>query len=170
VRLEGVGASELKRLRAACAGAGAFCEPHTLRKIHGLQRVPFLVGSQIASSLGLLALGLACLGLYGLARFAVVQRTREFGVRMALGATFRQILSQVLAESTRRSGLGIVIGLPVSLGLSALLASQVPFLESFAVAAYALVPLLLLACVVLASLFPALRAAAIDPIAAIRED
>ncbi len=115
-------------------------------------------------------MGLACLGLYGLARFAVVQRTREFGVRMALGATPRQILGQVLAESTRCSGLGIAIGLPVSLGLSALLASLVPFLESFNLAAYALVPLLLLACALLVSLFPALRAAAIDPVTAIRED
>ncbi|MGH9794979.1 MAG: ABC transporter permease [Candidatus Acidiferrales bacterium] len=170
VRLERYSSAELIRLRTACADVGAFCEPHTLRKILGLQSVPFLVGGQVASSLGLLALGLACLGLYGLARFTVVQRAREFGVRFVLGATRAQILGHVLAESSRRSGLGIAIGLPVSLGLSALLASLVPFLESFDLVAYLLVPLTLIACSLLATLFPALRAAAIDPISAIREE
>jgi len=170
VRLDRGTGEDLDQLRHACADVGVFCEPMTLRKVLGQQRIPFLVGSQVASSLGLLALVLACLGLHGLARFAVVQRTREFGVRMALGASPGHILRNVLGESLRRSGVGLAVGLPLSLTLSLLLATQVPFLESFHAITYLAVPLILLACALLASLLPAIRAAAIDPVSAIRED
>ncbi len=170
LRVERAGAAELTGLRAACADVGAFCEPYTLRRVLSMQRVPFVVSSAVAVSLGLLALGLACLGLHGLARFSVVQRTREFGVRFALGATRANVLGNVLAESTRRSAWGIALGLPVSLAISALLAAKVPFLQSFDVLSYFLVPCILLVCALLATLAPALRAAAIDPITALREE
>ncbi len=161
---------QLSELPGACARFGAFCEPITLRKTLAMQRFPFTVGSQLASSLGVLALGLACLSLYGLARFAVVQRTREFGIRFALGATRRNILGNVLGESARRCGWGVAVGLPVSLALSTLLAAWVPFLDSFYAAAYLAVPLLLVSCALLAGLGPALHGAAIDPAAAIRDE
>lgn len=170
LRLDRENPAALVQLRTACAEVDAFCEPFPLRKVLGQQRVPFWVASQVASSLGLLALGMACLGLHGLVRFAVVQRTRELGVRFALGATRARILGSVLAESVRRSGLGVALGLPVCLALSTLLASQVPFLESFDPLVYLLVPPALLGTAMLASLVPALRAVAIDPVAAIRED
>ena len=159
-------------LKTVCAELGAFCDPIPFRKLLAMQRVPFSVASLIASSLGVLALGLACLGLHGLVRFAAVQRSREFGVRLALGATRGQILFSVLGESVRRVGRGILVGLPLSLGLSALVASRIRIqvFESFDPVSYSAVPLLLLAAAVLASLLPALRAAATDPIKALREE
>lgn len=172
IRLDEAGAGSLGALKATCQGIASFCNPYTLERMLGMQRVPFTVASLIASSLGILALGLACLGLHGLVRFAAVQRAREFGVRMALGATRRQILLNVLGESAGRVGLGIGVGLLPCLALSALVASRlrIRVLESFDPVAYALVPVLLLASALLASLVPALRAAATDPMKALREE
>ena len=135
-----------------------------------MQRTPFLIAGVIASSLGALALGLACLGLHGLVRFAVAQRTREFGVRIALGASRSLVLRGVLSESLRRVGIGLAIGLPVCLGLSALIASKVRILSWFDPFAYGGVPLALLMAALLASLMPALRAAGTDPIKALRNE
>jgi putative ABC transport system permease protein len=93
-------------------------------------------------------------------------------VRLALGATRRQILLNVLGESMRRVGLGIGVGLPACLALSTFVASRIRIrvFESFDPVAYASVPLLLFASALLASLLPALRAAATDPIKALREE
>jgi len=159
-------------LKTVCAELGAFCDPAPFRNLLTMQRFPFLVASLIASSLGVLALGLACLGLHGLVRFAALQRAREFGVRLALGATRGQILFTVLGESVGRVGRGILVGLPLSLGLSALVASRIRIkvFESFDPVSYSAVPLLLLAAAIVASLLPALRAAATDPIKALREE
>jgi len=170
MRLERDDAAALAALRAACADLGSFCDPHPLRRLLYMQRVPFMIASQVATALGVLALGLACLGLYGLVRYAVVQRTREFGVRLALGATRGRILRSVLGESTRRLAVGLALGLPICLAVSALLAARVPFLEPFDPLAYVVVPPALAGCALVASLAPARRAAAIDPIAVIREE
>lgn len=169
VRLDRESATSMTALRTACGDVGAFCEPYSFRRILAQQRVPFEVASLIASGLGFLALGLACLGLHGLVRFSVVQRTREFGIRQALGATRRRILLGVLVEAVRRVGWGIGIGLPICLGLSAFIASRVPIVASFDPVAYGFVPLVLLAAALMASVFPALRAASTDPIRALRE-
>lgn len=172
IRLDDASPKALGALKDTCQEIASFCDPHPLRKMLGMQRVPFSVASLIASSLGVLALGLACLGLHGLVRFAAVSRSREFGVRLALGATRTQILSNVLGESMRRVGLGIGVGLPACLALSAFVASRIRIrvFESFDPIAYSLVPLILLAAALLASLLPALRAAATDPIKALREE
>lgn len=172
LRLDHTNPESLGALKTVCQEIAAFCDPHTFEKMLGTQRVPFIVASLISSSLGVLALGLACLGLHGLVRFAAVQRAREFGVRLALGATRGQILRSVLGESLRRVGLGIVVGLPGCLALSAFVATRIRHrvLETFDPATYALVPVMLLASALLASLMPALRAAATDPIRALREE
>lgn len=172
MRLDDTDTASLGALKTACQEIAAFCDPYTFERMLGMQRVPFVVASLIATSLGIVALGLACLGLHGLVRFAAVQGAREFGVRLALGATRSQILRSVLADSLRRVGLGIGVGLPGCLALSAFVATRIRHrvLETFDPTAYALVPLMLLASALLASLMPALRAAATDPIKALREE
>jgi predicted permease len=172
LRLDAEDTASGSALKTACAESGVLCDPVPFRKLLAMQRVPFSVASLIASSLGVLALGLACLGLHGLVRFAALQRSREFGVRLALGATRGQILFTVLGESVRRVGRGILVGLPLSLALSALVAARIRIkvFESFDPVSYSAVPLLLLAAAIVASLLPALRAAATDPIKALREE
>jgi len=169
VRMDEGKASGPAGLRTSCRDLGTYCEPLPMRAVFAQQRVPFSVASLVASGLGLLALSLACLGLYGLVRFAVVQRTREFGVRLSLGATRRRILADVLGEASRRVGLGLACGLPICFGLSKLIASRVPIVEALDPIPYLLVPLLLLGAALVASLAPALRAAATDPNRILRE-
>ena len=170
VRLDDASPAQTNALRQACADAGSFCEPFALTRSLAMQRMPFLIAALIASSLGFLALGLACLGLHGLVRFAVAQRTREFGVRLALGAPRTRLLRGVLGESLRRVAVGLAIGLPVCLAVSAFIASRVKILSWFDPLAYGGVPVALLGAALFASLLPALRAAGTDPIRALREE
>jgi ABC-type antimicrobial peptide transport system permease subunit len=141
-----------------------------LRQVFHQQQFPFLAAGSVAGGLGALALGLACLGLYGLVSFAVVQRTREIGVRLALGATRAGVLASVLAQALRRVAWGVALGVPFCLALSALVASRVPGIQAFDVGAYLGAPLLLAAAALLAAYVPARRAASVDPLLALRHD
>ena len=170
VRVDDSSPAVANLLRRTCADAGSFCEPFPLTRALAMQRLPFLIAGLVASSLGGLALGLACLGLHGLVRFAVAQRRREFGVRLALGASRALVLRGVLQESLRRVAHGLAIGLPVCFAISAFIASKVRLLSWFDPVAYGSVALALLAASLLASLMPALRAAGTDPIRALREE
>jgi putative ABC transport system permease protein len=117
-----------------------------------------------------LAFVLALVGVYGVISYAVAQRTREFGVRMALGATGGRVLRLVLAEGARLAGFGVVIG-----GAAALVATKALSGLLYGVAAtdpltFALVPALLVIIALLATLFPARRATRVDPGVALRAD
>jgi ABC-type antimicrobial peptide transport system permease subunit len=124
----------------------------------------------LMSSFGLVALLLAAIGLFGVMASLVHERTREFGVRMALGATPAQVRRQVLAGAAAVAGTGIAVGLTASLAASRLMSSllfQVSPTDPIA---------LIGACVVLlvvagaAAYLPARRATAIDPMEALRAD
>jgi predicted permease len=119
---------------------------------------------------GGLALALACVGLYGLMAYSVARRTREFGIRMALGAPPRSLLAMVLGESMRVVAIGLVIGLPIVLVSIRIAASQFYGFEpghpgpiSAAVAALALIA-------AIAAVVPAQRAANADPVIALRSE
>jgi ABC-type antimicrobial peptide transport system permease subunit len=116
----------------------------------------------------LLALALASIGIYGVVAFAVVQRTREIGVRIAIGATRRDVLRLIVGQGTRLAAMGVAFGL-----VGALLASRFAATMLFEVSpvdppTFAASALLLLGVAVLASAWPAMRAARIDPQQAIR--
>ncbi len=115
-----------------------------------------------------LALLLSCIGLYGLMAYHVTRRTGEIAVRMALGATRKNIASPILREALLLAVFGIAIGLPVALGLTRFTKSQL-----YGVAATDPVTLisaagLLIAVVIVAALIPARRAAKVDPMVALR--
>ena len=128
------------------------------------------ITSIFLSVLGLMTLSLACVGLYGLISFTVVQRTREIGIRMALGARPREVLIQVLRRSMALVCVGMAIGVMLaalaSQPLSRLLLDVSP-LDSIA---YSSVLLLLSAATLLAAYLPARRAARLDPMSALRHD
>ncbi|MGE5295687.1 MAG: ABC transporter permease [Solirubrobacterales bacterium] len=119
-------------------------------------------------ALGVLALGLSCLGLYGLMTFQVTSRTGEIGLRMALGARPADVARPILCEAGRLAFYGIVLGLPLTLALARVLDAVV-----FGIAPYDPVTLIgsglvLLVVAVAAAWIPARRAAKVDPMVALR--
>jgi ABC-type antimicrobial peptide transport system permease subunit len=126
--------------------------------------------------LGALALLLTLSGLFSVLSYLVEQRTREIGVRMALGATSRSIATLVLSQSARPVGIGLLIGSSLTAALGAVLlatpaAEQIgSSVRLFDPLAYAAGLLWIVAACTCAAAIPALRAARIDPIGALRQD
>ncbi len=114
-----------------------------------------------------LALTLAAVGLYSVVSYSVVQRTNEFGIRMALGAQSRHVLKIVFASAGISVGFGIVAGLALSFALNHLIARWVETGSASPLVLVA-VSVLLLAVAALACLLPARRASAVDPMVALR--
>src|SRR4029079_18314137 len=126
--------------------------------------------ASLAGLFGIVALILAAIGLYGVTAYAVAQRTREIGVRMALGAGRRRVVTMVLGSAFQRVGVGLVLGLPLAVGAGYLLSAQlsgVSFWDPMALGAGVLA---LGASAFVAAILPARRAAAISPSRALRTD
>ncbi len=117
---------------------------------------------------GGIALVLGAVGIYGVISYVVGQRTSEIGVRMALGARPRDVSRMVLTQSGSVVGIGLIIGLAGALALSRLLTSLLFQVTATDATTYAAVTLFLLAVAALASWLPARRAAALDPVTALR--
>ena len=122
----------------------------------------------LSAAFGLLATLLAAIGLYGVMSYAVAQRTREIGLRVALGADGRSVLMLVLREVAVLAGLGIAIGLPGGYGLGKLIESQLFGLSARDPLTFFAATLALVATAFVAGLIPALRAARVDPMTALR--
>jgi putative ABC transport system permease protein len=115
-----------------------------------------------------LALLLAAIGIYSVLSYSVSQRTREIGVRMALGAQTGNVLWMVLAQGLKLALGGIVIGLVAALALSRFISTLLFGLRASDPLTYACVALLLIVVVLVACLIPARRAAKVDPMVALR--
>jgi len=117
-----------------------------------------------------LALVLAAVGIYGLMAYSVVQRTREIGIRLAIGATPANVLGLVVGQGARVAVAGVVIGLLGCLGLTRILGTLLFDVSPFDPIAFGVATALLLGVAALASYLPARRAARIDPQSAIRAE
>jgi len=124
----------------------------------------------LLAAFGVLAVTLAAVGLYGVLAFIVAQRRREIGVRMALGASPRHVITDVLGQGLRLAAVGVAVGLVLALAATRLLASTLYATSATDVATFASVSLLLIVIAAAASLVPALRASRVDPLIALRED
>jgi predicted permease len=126
--------------------------------------------AKLSSFFALLALLLACIGLYGVMSYDVARRTHEIGIRMALGAQRRDVVGLVMRETMLMVAIGVIIGLGASLGATRLIASWLYGLKPNDPLTIALAGLLLLMVAGLAGYLPARRAARVDPMVALRHD
>jgi len=126
--------------------------------------------ARLATFFGLLALLLACVGLYGVLSYAVARRTNEIGVRMALGAQARNVLWLVLRETLFLVAIGIAIGLPVALAATRLIKGFLFGLSANDPLTIALAVSLMLAVAALAGYLPARRATKVDPMMVLRQE
>lgn len=124
--------------------------------------------ARLSTFFGLLALILACVGLFGVMSYTVSRRTREIGVRMALGAQRTQVLRMVLQEGLKLVLIGIVVGVPLALLSSRVFSSMLFGLSSADPLSMVLVILLLGVIASIAGLIPARRATKVDPMIALR--
>ena len=143
---------------------------YPMRTVLGLQVWALEMFSTAAAALALIAMLLAVSGTYAVLAYLVSQRTREFGVRIAVGATPAAIVRGVIAQAARLAGAGMAIGAIAAAGLSRFLVSNVQILPSFGAGAYALGAVVMLTATIAAASMPSLRASRIDPSEALRAD
>jgi putative ABC transport system permease protein len=124
----------------------------------------------VFAAFGAIALLLAVLGVYGVKSYVVSRRTREFGVRIAIGAHPRALLWQVLREGGRITMIGLAIGLLLAVGAGRFLQGILYGVNSIEPVVLVTAPLILVAASLLASYIPALRATRINPTAALRSE
>jgi predicted permease len=146
----------------------------TVRGFFAAMAYPFQLVAMVLAVCGVLALLLATLGIYGIVAYSVAQRTREVGIRKALGATGTNILNKVVGEGVTVVAVGLAIGLLMSVALTRVL-QTVLFdtgllfgIEATDPLTFAGVTLLLAAVGAIACVIPALRAAKVDPMVALR--
>ena len=142
----------------------------TLDDAIGRTLAPEAMIAQSSGFFSLFALLLACLGLYGVLAYNVTQRTREIGVRMALGARSGDILSLVLRQGMTLTCIGCVAGVAAAMVLSHLIASRLYGVPALDPITFTLTVVLLLAVALLACWLPARRATKVDPMVALRAE
>ena len=145
-------------------------QPQSLEEIAGQSPAVFFrrYPSYLIGSFAGLAMTLAMIGLYGLISYTVQQRTREIGIRVALGAGSGDIFQMVLGEGMRAALLGIAGGVIAGLGLTRLMASILYGVKPGDWITFSSVAILLLLVAVIACAVPARRAMRVDPIVALR--
>lgn len=144
----------------------------TLDGLREQQMFPLRAASWIGSALGLLALALSVSGLYGVLAYMLSQRTREIGIRVALGATGGAVIRLILAQSARLAAIGALVGAAIAFGVLRLLGAAVPLRNITWIDAPAFgASLLLVACAMaLATVVPAWRATRVNPSETLRAD
>jgi predicted permease len=145
--------------------------------IYGVQTMNEIVSNSFAARrfsmillgiFGALALLLSCVGIYSVVSYLVGQRTREIGVRIALGAQHSDVLRLILGEGARMALIGVVVGIAAALGLTRLMSRMLFGVSSFDPFTFACVATLLVGVALAACYIPARRAMRIDPIVALR--
>jgi predicted permease len=148
----------------------AFAEQTTMQQVVDASLGPQTLAARLLAIFGFAALLIAVAGIYGLLAYSVSQRTRELGVRLALGAQRENILWLVLRHALVLLALGVAVGLAVAWAASGVLRSFLYGAIGYDAATIVLVVLTLGLCGLIASYLPARRAAAVDPVEALRTE
>jgi putative ABC transport system permease protein len=142
----------------------------TLEEATAIGLLPQRIAAWIAGSVGSVGLLLSALGLYGLAAFSVVQRTRELALRMALGATRESVMTLVLGQSALLALVGSAIGVALALGVSLVLRSLLIGIRPVDPLAFGTAVSTLAIVLLAAAWFPARRASQLDPMRVLRAE
>ncbi len=154
----------------AAINPSAIDQIHTLETFRAAGVFPFRVAAAICTIIGALALLLAVSGVYGVLAYSVSQRTREIGIRMAIGAPRSAVAGLVLMQSMRLAFIGSAAGSVLALGAWSVLASRLFFMKTFDGLAFFVGMLVPLASAAVAAYVPARRAARVDPANTLRYD
>ncbi len=127
-------------------------------------------GAALFSIFGVLALGLAVVGLYGVKAYSVARRTREIGIRMALGAQSGAVLRMIMRESSIMLFSGVTIGLLLAIGTAKVLSGFLYGVSALDPIAFTVAPLVLTIAALIATWLPARRATRVDPVQALRAE
>ena len=160
-------------IRAAVKGIDpglAIADVHTMSELVSLATARRRFQTTLLTVFSGTAMLLAMVGVYRLMAYSVRQRTGEIGIRMALGSSKLGVARLVLREGLTLLGVGLVTGVAAALVCTRLLTGFLYGVPAFDPAAFAAVPVLLLAATVAACLIPSIRAAAVDPINALRRE
>jgi predicted permease len=171
VRTTGEPASYIPAVRRAVSAAApgfVVARPRTMAEHLGQALLPQRAAGTVLGSFALVALLLASLGLYGVVSYAVAQRTREIGVRVALGADRRRVLGFVLRQGARLAAVGLAVGVPLAWATTRLLTGLLLGGSAADPTTFAGAAVLLCTVALLATYVPARRAAHIEPMVALR--
>lgn len=167
----GPGAPSLATLRSAIQEVNAALEPGQVQSEDELVSEAVAAPrfhTALLTAFALLALALTTIGIYGVVSYSVVQRTREIGIRMALGATRQKVLNMMLLDTGRFVMIGIAGGLVMSFFCTHLLASMLFGVRSTDADTFIVVSAILMLVALLAGVLPALPASKVEPLAALR--
>ncbi len=142
----------------------------TLDQHLGIALLPARLAGTVLGVFGLIGLLLASVGVYGVMSYSVTQRTREIGIRMAIGASQSQVVTLIMRQGLTLVLIGVAIGMAGAFGASRLLKSVLYGGQSLDPLTFSLVPLLLVGVAALATWIPSKRAAQVDPMHALRYD
>jgi predicted permease len=173
VRTAGPAAAVLPALRQAVLSLEptiVFTEDVSASEIAATTMAPTRIGAMVVGAFGMLALLLASIGLYGVVSYSVSRRTREVGIRMAVGATRAQVLRLILSQGLRLAVVGIVLGAIGAAMVGRLLESMLYGVSSVDAVAFAAAAALLILVALAANLMPARSAVRIDPLRALRTE
>jgi putative ABC transport system permease protein len=135
-----------------------------------MSRLPSQIGAVLLSTFAVLGMGLAAVGVYGMVRYTVAMRTREVGIRMALGAEPAGVARLLATHGLRLVLVGGTIGVAASLLAARFIATMLFGVETFDPVTLTAAPLALAGAAWLAAYLPARRASRVDPLAALRTD
>jgi putative ABC transport system permease protein len=164
------GIAELRQAVSSVDGNVAVAEFQPMREVVAKVTRQPLLRTVLAGSFAVLALLLAALGVYGVVSQSVVQRTREIGIRMALGARPRDVLTMVVRQGMTGALTGVAGGLVASFALARLSSSLLYGVSATDPATFVMIPVLLTGVAILATFIPARKAMKVDPIAALRDE
>jgi predicted permease len=140
----------------------------TLNEQIGYSLLPLRVAASIAGSLGVVGMLLAALGVFGVVNYSVLQRTREIGIRMSLGAQRRDVLSLIVTQGLWLAIIGISMGIAMAIALTRTLSSLLYGVSALEPVTFIGVAVLMMTVALLASYIPARRATKVDPLVALR--